>query len=207
MRLRSRVLIAAAVAVPAAALGWIASNVVERWIAPVDRARPVLPAISGIGGPFQLVDQRSNPVTEQTFLGRIQLVFFGFTNCPDVCPTALSVISELMDRLGNESNVLQPLFITVDPERDTPSRMAEYVGAFHPALVGLTGSADQIAATARAFGVFYRRVSSENGAYTMDHTASVFILDRQGRFRGTIDLHDQPENSFAKLRRLLDEAP
>lgn len=208
MRLRTRLLVAAAAAIPAAVLGWFASNSVERWIAPADRSWPSLPAGSGIGGPFQLTDHRGNTATDRDFLGRIQLVFFGFTNCPDACPTALSRVSDLLDQLGPASEAVRPLFVTVDPERDTPQRLSEYVAAFHPSLVGLTGSAAQVADAARVFRVYYRRVPGQSpDDYTMDHTASVFILDRRGRFRGTIDLHGGSDDDLEKLRRLLDEAP
>jgi protein SCO1/2 len=138
-----------------------------------------------VGGPFSLVDQDGRRVTEKDFLGKYMLVFFGFTYCPDVCPTELQVMSAALDELGTAGNNIQPVFVSIDPERDTPAVVKEYVGNFHPRLVGLTGSAAEIAAIARAYRVYYKKAASSGASedYEMDHSTTIYLMDRQGRFR------------------------
>lgn len=161
-----------------------------------------------IGGSYHLTSHDGQEVTERTYLGKVQLVFFGFTSCPDVCPTALSTMASLMDRLGSDAGKVQPIFITVDPERDTQERLAEYVDVFHPSIVGLTGTATEIAEATRGFGVFYKKVPGEaDGEYTMDHSASTFVLDGQGKFHSTLDSHETEDVMLAKLKRVIAQLP
>lgn len=133
---------------------------------------------------FELVDHMGNLATDEDYRGRWLLVFFGFTNCPDVCPTALNEIALVMDDLGEKAKKVQPLFITVDPERDSPERMAEYVAAFDPRIIGLTGTPEQIKESAESFKVYHAKKVQETApdGYTMEHTASLFLIDPEGRF-------------------------
>ena len=137
-----------------------------------------------IGGPFSLTDQSGRKVTEKDFLGKYMLVFFGYTYCPDVCPTELQVMSAALDSLGARADDIQPVFITVDPQRDTPEVMKQYVANFHPRLLGLTGSPEEIAQVAKAYRVYYSKVDNNSGpdAYLMDHSSIIYMMDRQGKF-------------------------
>lgn len=153
---------------------------------------------------FALVDHDGNPVGPQTLVGQPSIVFFGFTFCPDVCPTTLSDISGWLDDLGADAERLNTVFITVDPERDTVEAMAEYVGYFHPAMRGWTGPEAQIAKAADGFRASYERVPAENGGYTMNHTAGVFLFDAAGRFVSTIDYHESREFAVPKIRRAMN---
>jgi len=138
-----------------------------------------------VGGPFELIDNNGRTRTEREFHGRLMLVYFGFTYCPDVCPTDLQAIGLAMDKLGADSANVQPLFVTVDPERDTPAHLAEYVKLFHPRLIGLTGSAEAIRKAADAYKVYYARVDlNRDAAYTVDHTAFIYLMDRDGNYLG-----------------------
>lgn len=137
-----------------------------------------------VGGPFTLVNEQGESVTEADFRGRFMLIYFGFTFCPDVCPTELQVMASAIEALGPEAEKITPVFITIDPERDTPEVMARYVTLFHPRLTGLTGSPEQIAAAAKAWHVFYRKVADEssNEDYTMDHSSIVFLMGPEGEY-------------------------
>ncbi len=138
-----------------------------------------------VGGPFALTDQAGHERTDKEFRGRLMLVYFGFTYCPDVCPTDLQAIGLALDKLGRDGDQVQPIFITVDPERDTASHLADYVPMFHPRLIGLTGSGDAIRKVADAYKVYYARVPLESaGDYTVDHTAYIYLMDRDGNYLG-----------------------
>ncbi len=154
------------------------------------------PRTLAIGGPFSLTDHRGR--------GRPMAVFFGFTYCPDVCPTTLTEMTGFIEALGPDADRIQWVFVSVDSERDTPRAMAAYLEAFDRRIVGLTGTEAQIAAAANGFRVFYRRVPLEGGGYTMDHSASVFLLDADGRFAGTIDHKENERVAFEKLRMLME---
>jgi cytochrome oxidase Cu insertion factor (SCO1/SenC/PrrC family) len=139
-----------------------------------------------IGGPFTLTDHNGMRVTDGDFRGEHMLVFFGFTHCPDVCPTALQTVSEAMDLLGDRADAVRPIFITVDPERDTPTHLASYLAHFHPRLLGLTGSPEEIDAAAKAYRVYHRKVSldedSGGDAYTVDHSAFIYLMGPDGEY-------------------------
>ena len=154
---------------------------------------------------FTLTDHEGNKVGPETLIGRPSMVFFGFTFCPDVCPTTLSDISGWLDDLGEEAGQLNVIFITVDPERDTADMMADYVGYFHPSIRGWTGDEDQIARAASGFRATYEKVPTDAGDYTMNHTASVFLFDAEGQFVSTIDYHEPREFAVPKVRRALRE--
>lgn len=143
-------------------------------------------------------------VSLEDFKGKLVLLFFGFTHCPDVCPTTLVKAAEVRKQMGADGKRLQVLFVTVDPERDTPEVLAKYVPAFDPSFIGLRGDADQTAKTAREFKVFYQKVPNRDGtSYSVDHTAASYILDTEGRLRLFVR-HTQPvEEIVADLRQLL----
>jgi len=137
-----------------------------------------------VGGPFALTDQTGHARTNEDFRGRLMLVYFGFTTCPDVCPTDLQAIGLALDKLGPDAENVQPIFITVDPERDTATHLAEYMPLFHPRLIGLTGSAEAIRNVADAYKVYYAKVPLKDGDYTVDHTAYIYLMDRDGNYLG-----------------------
>ena len=167
------------------------------------RAAPGRPAAAlAIGGPFSLTDHRGRPVTERDFRGRPLLVFFGFTHCPDVCPTTLFEASEWVKAVGAPADRVQILFVSVDPKRDTPDILGQYVRSFDPRIVGATGTQEQVDAMVAAYRATYRFVPTQGDGYTVEHTASVFMMDSAGRFVGTIDFHEQREAAVDKVRRL-----
>jgi protein SCO1/2 len=136
-----------------------------------------------VGGPFRLTDHTGRAVTDADFGGRFMLIYFGYTYCPDICPTEMQTFAEVMDRLGPLADRVQPILITVDPARDTAEHLAGYVALFHPRLVGLTGTDAQIAEVARAYRVYYAKTDAKDGgAYLMDHSAAVYLMGPDGRF-------------------------
>jgi protein SCO1 len=162
---------------------------------------PTATARAAIGGPFRLTDQNGKTVTDEDFKGHPSLVFFGFTNCPEVCPTTLFDISEVLNRLGPDAAQVNALFVTVDPARDTPEKLKDYLSSFNPRLIGLGGDPAAIAAVAKAYRVFYEKVPQDGGNYTMNHTAIVYLMDKQGNFVAPFSLRRRPEDSAADLRR------
>jgi protein SCO1/2 len=164
---------------------------------------PSGPQVAAIGGPFQLTDQNGRRVTDEDFKGQPFLVFFGFTHCPEICPTTLFEISEILRKLGPDADRVRALFITVDPERDTPKVMKDYLSNFDPHLSGLTGDPDAIAAVAKAYRAIFRKVPLDEGGYTMDHTAIIYLMDKQGRFVSPFSLKRTAEASAAELRKHL----
>ncbi|MEA2975364.1 MAG: hypothetical protein QOF19_884 [Alphaproteobacteria bacterium] len=164
---------------------------------------PQISQAAAIGGPFRLVDQNDRPVTEQDLKGRPFLVFFGFTNCPDVCPTTLFDISEIFRQLGGDADRAGALFITVDPERDTPAMLKDYLSSFDPHLRGLTGDPAAIAAVEKSYRVYAKKVPTGDGSYTMDHTAIVYLMDKDGRFVAPFNIKRRPQEAAADLRRFL----
>jgi protein SCO1/2 len=159
------------------------------------------PGPSAIGGAYSLIDHNGKPVTDQDFKGRPHLVFFGFTHCPDVCPTTLFDVSELMRALGPDSARTGALFVTVDPERDTPAVLKEYLSSFDPNVRGATGDLKAVEAAERAYRVYAKKVPGEKGDYSMDHTALVYLMDKQGRFVAPFSLKRRPEEAAADLRK------
>jgi protein SCO1 len=160
-----------------------------------------LPQASAVGGSFKLIDQNGRTVTEQDMKGKPFLVFFGFTHCPDVCPTTLFDISEVFRKLGPDADRAAALFITVDPERDTPEAMKSYLSSFDPHLRGLTGEQAAVDGVIKAYRAYTKKVPNPDGSYTMDHTALVYLMDKEGRFVTPFNLKRRPEDSAADLRR------
>jgi len=158
-----------------------------------------------IGGPFELVNHRGESVTQADFAGKHMLVFFGFTHCPDVCPAKLNTISIALEDLGPLADRVTPVFITVDPERDTPQRMAEYVSNFSADIVGLTGTPDQIKRAAKAYRVYYAKAELENSAtrYLMDHSAFTYLMDPNGEYVTHFAYGDSAASMTERLRREL----
>jgi protein SCO1/2 len=156
-----------------------------------------------IGGPFSLVDTEGQRVTEAALQGRAHALFFGFTHCPEVCPTTLAELSVMIDELGADGEKLDVYFVTVDPERDDRMTLKNYLSSFGQRIRGLTGSEDEVATIATAYRVYRRKVPTENGDYTMDHTAAVFLFDPDGRFKGTIGYGEKHDDALAKLKRLV----
>jgi protein SCO1 len=166
----------------------------------------ILTPQSGIGGPFRLIDHDGKAVTEQDFKGKPILVFFGFTHCPDICPTALFEMSEVLRKLGPDADRMRVLFISVDPERDTPTVLKDYLSSFEPQIRGLTGDAAAIAAVEKAYGVYSRKSPLDDGGYTMDHSAFVYLMDKDGRYVSRFDPKYRPLATFLtpdELRRYL----
>jgi protein SCO1/2 len=158
---------------------------------------------SSVGGPFRLIDQNGRAVSEQDFKGEPFVVFFGFTNCPDICPTTLFEMSEVLKRLGPDANKTAALFISVDPERDTPEKLKDYVSSFHPRIFGLTGTPEEIAAVEKEYRVYAKKVPLKDGDYTMDHTAVVYLMGKDGRFVAPFNLKKSADDAAADLRRRL----
>ena len=161
------------------------------------------PGASAIGGPFQLIDQDGKSITDQDFKGRPFLVFFGYTHCPDICPTTLFEVAEVLRALGPDAGRAIALFITVDPERDTPAAIKDYLSSFGPLMRGATGDAAAIAAVEKAYRVYAQKVPANNGDYSIDHTALVYLMDKQGRFVAPFSLKRPPADAAADLRKYL----
>jgi len=159
---------------------------------------------AAIGGPFTLTDTTGARVTEARFAGRPHAIFFGYTHCPDVCPTTLGEMSVMLADMGAEASKLDVYFVTVDPERDTAASMKDYLSAFSDRIVGLTGTEAEIADMVAAYRVYRRKVPAPDGGadYTMDHTAAVYLFDAAGSFKGTISYGEKQEDALAKLKRL-----
>jgi protein SCO1/2 len=152
---------------------------------------------------FSLLDHNGQAVDEAILTGHPAILFFGFTHCPEVCPTTLAEMSAWFDALGDEGADLRGYFVTVDPGRDTPAVLGDYISWTGDRITGMTGDAAEIDRLARAWGVFYEKVPLEGGDYTMDHTASVFLLNRSGEFEGTIAYREDAATALSKLRNLL----
>jgi protein SCO1/2 len=164
---------------------------------------PIGQAIAAVGGPFQLEDQNGKPVTDADMKGKPFLVFFGFTHCPDICPTTMFDISQILHQLGPDANRTGALFITVDPERDTPAVLKDYLSNFDPHLRALTGDQASINAAIKAYRVYAKKIPLENGDYTMDHTAVVYLMDKDGHFVAPFDTKRKPQAAADELRRYL----
>jgi protein SCO1/2 len=158
---------------------------------------------AAIGGPFQLIDQDGRTVTDVDFKGKPLLVFFGYTHCPDVCPTTLFELSEVMRKLGPEADKVNAVFVTVDPERDTPAVMKDYMSSFDPHVRGLTGDNEAIAKVLRQYRVYAKKAPQPNGDYAMDHTAIVYLMDKDGRFVAPFNAGRKVEDAAADLRRYI----
>lgn len=158
---------------------------------------------SAIGGPFHLVDQNGKPFSDQDMKGKPYLVFFGYTHCPDICPTTLFEMSQLFRQLGPDANRVGALFITVDPERDNPPLLKEYMASFDPHLRGLTGDRKAIEQVIKDYRVYAKKIPLKDGDYSMDHTAIVYLMNKDGRFVAPFNLQRKPTAEAADLRKYL----
>ena len=159
--------------------------------------------VADIGGPFRLASANGGVVDSQDLAGKPYAVFFGFTRCPEVCPTTMAEMSAALTELGDQGKDLRVFFVTVDPERDTAEFLKDYLSSFDPRIEALVPTADELAAMARAFRAFYAKSPTSDGGYTMDHTATVFLMDRQGKLASTISYGEEKATRMAKLRKLL----
>ena len=181
--------------------------------APEDAA--TVQGTADIGGPFTLTDQNGQTVTDADFRGSLMLVFFGYTSCPDVCPLTLSAMTQALDQMGDDAESVVPVFITVDPERDTVEKLHEFAARFHPSLVALTGTPEQIAQAAEAYHVYYKRapmdMHREGGehaghdmsGYAMDHTSIIYLMGRDGEYLAHFDPNTTPEHMAAGIAQHL----
>jgi len=188
--------IGAAALVVAIVIGLAGRATFHEDTAPAENAAPA------VGGPFTLIDHHGKQVTDADYRGKWLLVFFGYTFCPDVCPTTLQMVSQALDLMGDKAARIQPLFITVDPERDTPEVLAEYVSHFHPSMLGLTGSAAQIAAVAKGYRVYYAK-SGDGADYLMDHTSLVYVIGPDGKYVAYFPYDADPADVAAALAKLI----
>ena len=156
-----------------------------------------------IGGPFHLIDQNGKPVSDADLKGKWQLVFFGYTHCPDACPTALNEMALALDQLGEKRGEIQVVFITVDPERDTPEVLKSYVQSFDAPIVALTGSPDQVAKAAKAYRVYYAKHPRPDGGYDMDHSAVIYVMNPEGRFTATFTPDSTADAIAQRLQKLI----
>ncbi len=200
-RQQPRLLLAAVLLIGFAILGTGAFVALELRDSPRGAAGTLLS--SAIGGPFKLVDQNGKTVTNTDLEGKWLLVYFGYTHCPDACPTALNNIALALRDLGAEKKEVRPVFITVDPERDTASAMKDYVAAFDAPIVALTGSDAAIAQAAKEYRVYYAKHSEAGGEYSMDHSSIIYVMDPKGRFTASFTGEDPPEQIAARLKKLL----
>lgn len=166
---------------------------VDRWIANA----------SGIGGPFELVSQDGKPFTQADLLGHPHVIYFGFTLCPDLCPTTLFLLASVVQSLGDEAAPLKVVFVSVDPERDTVPVLKEYVSAFDDSFIGLTGSPKAVAAAAKEYRIYYRKVDLDNGDYTIDHTASAMLFNADGSYADSIAYNETEASAQVKIEKLL----
>jgi protein SCO1/2 len=169
--------------------------------------RPGTTGIAKIGGPFTLTDHTGTTRTEKDFRGKLMLIYFGYTYCPDVCPTALQVMSVALQNLGKDAEAVSPIFITVDPERDTVNHLSDYVKNFDGGMIGLTGSEAQIKEAAKVYRVYYRKATPEAGSppkdYLMDHSSVVYLMDREGLYLAHFTHRSSSEDIEAAIRKYL----
>src|SRR5258707_13624257 len=158
---------------------------------------------SAIGGPFRLVDQNGKTVTDADLKGKWSLVYFGYAHCPDACPTALNDISIALEDLGTKRDAVRPVFITVDPERDTPDALKAYVTSFDAPILALTGTPEQVAQAAKGYRVYYAKHPEAGGDYSMDHSSVIYVMDPQGRFTASFTHESTPEQIAERLKKLL----
>jgi protein SCO1/2 len=199
-RLRLALYIATGLCVGAVAAVVLLPGVRERLLPPL-KVASIGRAL--VGGPFSLINHKGQRVTDKDYRGKLLVVMFGFTFCPDVCPTELQLIAAALDKLGARADEIQPLFISIDPERDTPERLATYVKSFDPRIIGLTGQPSEIDAAAKAYRVYVKKVPDpkSTAGYTVDHSALIYLMDRNGEYRA----HVTPGISADALADRLDK--
>ena len=191
-------LAAAIVVLAAAGFSYVA---IMRHLTQEAESRNVL---AGIGGPFTLTDQTGHKVSSSAYRGKLMLITFGYTYCPDVCPTTLTTMTDALDDLGAQADEVQPIFVTIDPERDTAKVLADYMKNFYPGFVGLTGSPQEITAVAKSYRVYYAKATPNDATdYLMDHSSLIYLTDRQGRTLTTMAHSTTPKQMAEKIRGYL----
>ena len=195
---RRKGLLAAAVMIGAIA---VAAGATALWMGLALRPQ-VQSGATKIGGPFTLVDDTGAQVSEADLKGKPTVMYFGYTFCPEVCPTTLTDLAQWMQMIGQDADRLNYVFVTVDPERDTPKVMHDYVSAFDPRIRGLTGTSEQIAKVTKEYGVYYKRIPTSDGGYVMDHSAVLYMMDPNVRFVGVIPYQEDTAKAVAKLKKL-----
>ncbi len=158
-----------------------------------------------IGGPFELTDQNGARRSDVEFRGKLMLVFFGYTFCPDICPLSLQLVSDVLDGLGSDADKLAPIFVTVDPGRDKPAALKSYLENFSPRIVGLTGSSEEVAATAKAYRAYFKLHGdpAKDEGYLVDHSTLIYLMGRDGKFLTQFTHETPPERMAAAIRRYL----
>jgi protein SCO1/2 len=199
---RIRIVLWVACAIPLAAL--VAVGILT-YTRPADTGQRLLQA-SGIGGPFKLASSAGGELSTTDLKGKPFIVFFGYTHCPDICPTTISDVTSWLEALGPEGKEIKALFVSVDPERDSPATLRDYLSSFPDQVVGLTGTPDEIAEVAKEFRVYYAKHPLKDGDYSMDHSALIYLMDREGKLAGTLTYDAKAEDAIAKLKRLLATA-
>jgi protein SCO1/2 len=199
---RIRIVLWVACAIPLAAL--VTVGVLE-FTHNADTGARILQA-SGIGGPFKLASSAGGELSSADLKGKPFIVFFGYTHCPDICPTTVSDVTTWLEALGPQGKEIKALFISIDPERDSPASLKDYLSSFPDQIVGLTGTPEQIAEVAKEYRVFYAKHPLKDGDYSMDHSALIYLMDREGKLAGTLTYDAKPEDAIAKLKRLIATA-
>lgn len=174
------------------------------WLGVLAGAPALAQSDSSVRPTLELIDQSGNPFSDAALAGRPYAIFFGFTHCPDVCPTTLMTLSNTLQRLGADADRLRILFVSVDPERDTPEQLRQYLAAFDARIIGLTGSETQISAAAKRWKVFHNKIREDDGSYTIVHSAYVYLMDPANRLVGTMGFQDSEEEQATRLRSLLE---
>lgn len=194
-----RVLLVVAISLMVIAAGGLAAVI----LIPSPQPQMTIARTGAIGGPFSLIASDGRTVTDETYRGKWMLIYFGYTSCPDACPTALNNMGVALDRLGSEAAKLQPIFITVDPKRDTREALAEYLKSFDPRIVALTGTEEQLAGLIKRYHLYVSRQPASDGHYLVDHSSYFYLMDPDGKFVNI--LHDDlsGENMVARLRELM----
>lgn len=182
----------------AVSIGWLRSGTSVQQTSS-EQLSPMLSA----GGEFRAIDHHGKSFTQENILGKPTLMFFGFTYCPNICPTTLSDLTNLMEKLGKDAEKLNVIFISVDPVRDTTKMMADYLSAFDKRIIGLTLTPRGLEEMAKKYHFYYKKVPTDGGDYTMDHTAGVYMFEADGALRGIIDLHEPEVTKRAKINKLI----
>lgn len=182
----------------AVGLGWVVS---QQAPAPAVEQQTL-----NIGGAFTLVNQFGKTVTEKDFLGKPTMMFFGFASCPSVCPSTLTDMGIWLEKLGNDGNRINAVFISVDPDRDTVPRLAEYLNKFDKRIIALTGTPEQVAVMAKAYKIYYKKVPLDSGDYMVDHSATIYLFDKNGKLVSTIDNNENRDYALAKVKKLVSES-
>ena len=199
------ILAAVAVIAVAGVVAWQLTPMPGPWGQAFNRSAPSQVPVQ-LGGAFEMTAHTGETVTDKTFEGKLLLIFFGYTFCPDVCPTTMSNVALALDALGDNAASVQALFVTVDPARDTPEVLAEYAPAFHPGILGLSGTPEQTASIAKAYSAYYAKADGSDPDYLMDHTVFIYLMDRDGSFLKLFSYPTEPQDMASEIAKYLEQA-